>query len=162
MSCLVLCALCCLTVSGVAGKDDGEPLTAGTEKVVLPDSPLRPLVTKYTGTLDTAKNGNGSAYKAAWELKGGKLFLTAFAAKEKGKAVGIEKLEPAAKLPALATWFTGELYYQTGKVKESVLLGLIDVRERTVVLTVEAGVVTKTQELKFPENKAWLTDHGQK
>jgi hypothetical protein len=74
-------------------------------------------------------------YIGSWSIRRGKLYLT--------KLEGRYRLE--GKEAIFADWFTGALHIPQGEVQDYIHMGFDTVYEQEIILTVEQGVVIKTE-----------------
>jgi hypothetical protein len=74
-------------------------------------------------------------YIGSWSIRRGKLYLT--------KLEGRFLLE--GKVAIFADWFSGALHIPKGKVLDYIHMGFDTVYEQEIILTVEQGVVIKTE-----------------
>jgi len=74
-------------------------------------------------------------YRGTWEVRDGRFYLA--------EIEGMYLIR--GNTPVLADWFTGELVVPQGTVLEGVRRGSRQVHEQDLLITVENGVVVKTQ-----------------
>jgi hypothetical protein len=95
---------------------------------------------------NTLTTGNWRGYVATWEVKNNTLYLKHIESWIGRRKVTLESLF-GSKIRSgrvEATWFSGELRIPDGKELQYVHMGYGSVYERDIILSVEAGKVTKT------------------
>ncbi len=85
----------------------------------------------------TVWSNNWKGYRAGWEVKDDRLYLTAFAAEVRGRPASVGDILPGYTLPVFADWYTGKIHIPIGSP------GLA-VYARIIVLEVEKGRVVGT------------------
>jgi hypothetical protein len=95
---------------------------------------------------DTIRTSNWRGYIATWEVKDNKLYLTDIDSWIDGRKATLEHLfgDKYQNGGIEATWFSGKLRIPDGKRLQYVHMGYGSVYERDIILTVEAGEITKT------------------
>jgi hypothetical protein len=73
-------------------------------------------------------------YIGSWSIRRGKLYLT--------KLEGRFRLE--GKEAIFADWFTGDLHIPQGRMLDYIHMGFDSVYEKEIILTLEQGIVIKT------------------
>jgi hypothetical protein len=87
-------------------------------------------------------------YVATWEVKDGKLFLNRVvegSCSNNAPEIPLEKIFPGKKGPIEATWYTGTLRIPRGKMLEYVHMGYSSRYEKTLLIHIEKGKVTKEE-----------------
>ncbi|MFL5327484.1 MAG: hypothetical protein ACJ8C4_01105 [Gemmataceae bacterium] len=101
----------------------------------------------------TSNTSNWKGYYAGWELKDSRLFLTSLMGDNKAELA--DSVFPGQKLPIFADWFSGEIQIPYGNLEGGSGSFYRREFEKVVVLTIDKGKHTKTEEFK----NAKVKDH---
>lgn len=160
---IVFCILGCFILSSAARAtgQEADRLVYKNKKYALFSNPLeayykdedaKPAFRPRENVLSSTANWRG--YVATWEITEGRLYLVGieswicnfqqYVAKNCKKA-DLKELfrERYVNGKVLANWFSGELRVPDGKLLEYVHMGYGSVYEREIILTIDAGIVTK-------------------
>lgn len=85
-------------------------------------------------------------YVATWEIQAGRLYLIGLRGKlEDGTEANVATIFPGYAARVFAHWYSGELRSPQGKRLQYVHGGFLSTYESDLLITVEKGVVTKTE-----------------
>ena len=94
-------------------------------------------------------SGSWRGYKAKWQVRDGRLYLTELDTDPCGdhpKSVPLESLFMFEAKPVLASWYTGPLVVPQGRMVGYVHMGYESSYERYIVFLVKEGVVVDRKE----------------
>jgi hypothetical protein len=120
LSVVVLIAFLFRSTELFATEQESDQVTYQGKRYIMMECPLNSLwrTPAEVPKFDIDSSSNWKSYRAAWELRGNKLFLTAFEAKQGGRTFPLTRLFPGRKLPIFASWYSGAINVPIGRLKK--------------------------------------------
>lgn len=108
---------------------------------------------------DVTWTGPDRSYKASWEIKESKLFMTSLVGYDSSVSNALEILFKEDAFPVEVTWFSGDLEWQTGTIRHRLFGHSLWIADELRILKIKDGIVVSSDTYTYPESVPVLETH---